>query len=121
MKAHSATSRAAMWLGLASLASLIFLLVKRELHFVQMPTAGIPVAVLFGAAAIAGGWLANRALTLIAGAGFLAAAVTQLVLHTNGSSLADRSNGSTFGLWLGLGAGLVALALTPEVRNGQRP
>ncbi len=114
MTTRSAVDRAAIWLGLASLASLIFLATKREVHFVQIPKAGIAVAIVFGLAAIAGGLMASRALTLIAGAGFFAAAIAQLVLQTNASSLADGSNGSTFGLWLGLGIGLVALALTRQ-------
>lgn len=117
MNERGGTDRAAISLGVASLASLAFLVVKRELHFVQMPGAGIGVAVLLGLVAISGGWLASRTLTLIAGAGFVVAAVAQLVLHTNGSSWADGSNGSTFGLWLGLGFGLLALALTPREQH----
>ncbi|WP_117208114.1 Rv1678 family membrane protein [Allorhizocola rhizosphaerae] len=112
MSARTAADRAAVWLGVASPASLIFLVLKRELHFVLIPQAGIAVAIVLGLLAIAGGWLRVRAVVLLAGAGFLAAAIAQVVLQTNGSSLATNSNGSTFGLWLGLGFGLLAVALT---------
>jgi hypothetical protein len=114
MNTRSGRDQAVLWLGAGSLLSLVFLLPLRELKFLLMPEAGIAVAVVLGLLAIAGGWLGNKALTLAAGAGFLLAAVAQVVLQTVGSSLATRSNGSTFGLWLGLGAGLVALALTPQ-------
>jgi hypothetical protein len=114
MNVRSSRDRAAIWLGMGALLSLVFLVVKRELHFVQIPDAGIAVVVVLGPLAIAGGWLASRALTLIAGAGFLLAAIVQLILHTNGNSLASGSNGSTFGLWLGLGFGLLALAVTRQ-------
>ena len=56
MRTRSRADRAAMWLGAVSLASLLFLAVKRELHFVDIPKAGIPVAIVFGLMALAGGW-----------------------------------------------------------------
>lgn len=112
MRTRSRADRAAMWLGALSVASLLFLAVKRELHFVDIPKAGIPVAIVFGLMALAGGWLANRAVIVAAGIGFLAAAAFQVVLQTAGSSYANGSNGSTMGLWLGLGAALLALGLT---------
>lgn len=114
MNGRSGRERAAIWLGVGALLSLVFRVVKRELHFVDIPDAGIAVAVVFGLLAIAGGWLANRLLTVLAGVGFLLAAIVQVVLQTSGNSLADGSNGSTFGLWLGFGFGLLALALTPQ-------
>jgi len=117
MNVRSGRDRAAIWLGVGALLSLVFLVLKRELHFVDIPDAGIPVVVVLGLLAIAGGRLANRALTVVAGAGFLLAAIVQLILHANGNSLANGSNGSTFGLWLGLGFGLLALAVTPQQRT----
>ncbi|HZM80628.1 MAG TPA: hypothetical protein VFC19_33315 [Candidatus Limnocylindrales bacterium] len=101
-----------MWLGAISLGSLLFLVLKRELHFLEMPKAGIAVAIVFGLMALAGGWLASRAVAAAAGIGFLAAAVSQVILQTAGSSYANGSNGSTMGLWLGLGAALVAIGLS---------
>lgn len=112
MRTRSGADRAAMWLGAVSLVSLLFLVIKRELHFVEIPKSGVPVAIVFGLMALAGGWLANRAMTVAAGGGFLAAAVLQVVLQSVGSSYANGSNGSTMGLWLGLGAALVAVGLT---------
>lgn len=113
MTARTPADHAAIWLGAAAIASLVFLLPLRELDLVAIPVAAIPVLILFGLLAAAGGWLCNRTLTLIAGGGLLAAAIVQLVLHTNGAVLAAGSNGSTFGLLLGLGAGLLAVAVTP--------
>lgn len=113
MTARTSADHAAMWLGAAAVANLVFLLPLRELDFVAIPAAAIPALVLFGLLAMAGGWLRNKTLTLVAGSGLIATAVVQLVLHTNGAALAGGSNGSTFGLLLGLGAGLLAVALTP--------
>lgn len=112
MNAKSAADRAAISLGAVSLLSLLFLVIKRELHFVEIPKTGIAVAIVLGLLAIAGGWLANRLLVTAAGAGFLIAAALQVILQTAGSSLANGSNGSTMGLWLGLGAGLLAIGLS---------
>jgi hypothetical protein len=106
--------RGAVWLGIVSILSVGFVFIKRELHFVDMPKAGIAVAIVLGLMAIAGGWLASRVLTAVAGGGFLAAAIIQVVAQTAGESLANGSNGSTLGLWLGLGAALLALGLTPR-------
>jgi hypothetical protein len=112
MRTRNRADLAAMWLGAASLLSLLFLVIKRELHFVEIPKAGVAVVIVLGMVALAGGWLANRALTVAAGIGFLAAAAMQVILQTAGSSYVNGSNGSTMGLWLGLGAGLTAVGLT---------
>jgi hypothetical protein len=111
MKAHSSADAATMWLGAAAIASLVFLFPLRELQLVAIPDAAIPVLIVAGLLAIAAGWLGIRALTVVAGAGLLLAAIGHLILHTIGAPLANDSNGSTFGLLLGLGSGLVALAL----------
>jgi hypothetical protein len=118
MNARGGKDRAIMWLGAVSVLSVAFHFIKGELQFVQIPNAGMVVAVVLGVVAMAGGALRNNLITLAAGAGFLAAAIAQVALQTAGASLANGSNGSTAGLWLGLGAGLLVLALTPE---GQQP
>lgn len=110
----SARDKAAVWLGVASILSIAYVWVKGELHWVQMPKAGIPVALVLGLLAVAGGRLGNRLLVLLAGIGFLAAALVQLVLHTDQAELAEGSNGSTLGLWLGLGFGLLSLVLVKK-------
>lgn len=106
-----------MWLGAASILSVGFVFVKRELHFVDMPKAGIAVAILLGLVAIAGGWLGSRPLMIVAAGGFGCAAIVQVVAQTAGASLANGSNGSTLGLWIGLAAGLLALGLTPQATD----
>lgn len=114
MTTRSMTSRAAICLGAASIASVVFALAERELHFIALPTPAIVVTLVLGATAIAAGWLASRALVLVAATGFLAAAVTQVATQTAGASIANGSNGSTAGLWLGLGVGLLAAGLTRD-------
>lgn len=118
MRTKNKADRAAMGLGAVSLLSLLFLVVKGELHFVEVSKAAVPVAIVLGLTAIAGGWLSSRVLVVLAGIGFLAAAAGQVVLQTAGASLANGTNGSTMGFWLGLGAGLLALGLT---RAGEEP
>ncbi|HCT76609.1 MAG TPA: hypothetical protein DGT23_08475 [Micromonosporaceae bacterium] len=117
MNGRNSRDRAAITLGLVSILTVVFVWVRGEVHFVQMPKAGIAVAIIGGLLAVAAGWLGKRMLAGIAGGLFLLAAAAQVMLQTAGSSLANGSNGSTFGLWLGLGAGLVALALTPATQS----
>jgi hypothetical protein len=63
--------------------------------------------------------LAERALMLAAGAGFLLAAAAQLVMLSAGSSGFLGGNASTFSLWLALGAGLIALGMVPRPETAQ--
>lgn len=114
MSAREAADRAAMWLGAAAIASLVFLFPLRELKFLLLPDVAIPVLIGFGLVAVVAGWLRSKLLTFVAGGGFGLAAVVYLVLQTNGDPLVKDSNGSTFSLLLGLGVGLLALALTPR-------
>lgn len=114
MIARSSRDRAAMWLGGVSALSAVMGYATGNLHFVQVSGAGALVALGLGALAFAAGWLGHRLLALVAGAGFLLAALAQLALMTQGSGGFLKGNGSTFSLWLGLGAGLLALALTPR-------
>lgn len=120
MTARSARDRAAMWLGGVSALSAIMGYAKGDLLFVQVSGIAMVVALGLGALAFAAGWLGHRLLTLAAGAGFLFAAVLQLALMTQGNGGFLRGNGSTFALWLGLGAGLLALALTPHTADADR-
>jgi hypothetical protein len=106
--------RAALVLGAVSLVSALFVFVRGDFHFVTIRGAGAVVALILGAAAVAAGWLASRALALAAGVGFLAAAAVQLGLLAGGSGGFLRGDGSTFSLWLGLGVGLVVLGMTPR-------
>ena len=113
MNARTGLDRAAIALGLASLASLVFLPLDGDLEFVTMGVGGVIVAVVLGLLAVAAGALSNRPLTLVAGAGFLLAAGLLLVLlgsRGNGGFL--QGSASTFALWLGLGIGLAVLGTT---------
>jgi hypothetical protein len=83
-------------------------------QLVQIGTVGLVVALVLGLLAIAAGWLAERTLLIAAGVGFLLAATVQLVLLAGGGSGFLGGNASTFSLWLGLGAGLIAIGLVPR-------
>jgi hypothetical protein len=110
--------RAAIVLGAASVLSAVFAGASGTFEFVRVRGGGVAVAVVLGLLACAAGWLANRVLTLAAGAGFLVAAAVLLVLlgSTGNGGFLD-GNASTFSLWLGLGVGLVVLGLTPREPN----
>ena len=104
------TRRATVALGAASLASALFFFVTGRFQFVSFPGAGAAVAVVLGVLAVAAGWFGSRTLTIVAGAAFLLAAVTLMVLLLRGGFLIG--NGSAFSLWLGLGIGLVVLGVS---------
>jgi hypothetical protein len=106
--------RAALVLGAVSLISAVFVFVRGDFQFVKVRAAGVAVALVLGLLAVAAGWLASRALELAAGFGFLLAAAVQLGLLAGGDGGFLRGDGSTFSLWLGLGAGLVTLGLAPR-------
>jgi hypothetical protein len=106
--------RAALALGVASLVSLVFLVVGGAFGFVTIRSWGIVVAVLLGLLAVAGGWTGRRTLTVVAGAGFVAAAVVQVVGWAGESNVLG-GDGSTVSLWLGLGVGLLAVGLAPRI------
>jgi hypothetical protein len=106
--------RAAIVLGAVSILSAGFIFVHGTLQLVQIGAIGLVVGSVLGLLAIAAGLLAERTLTLAAGAGFLLAAVTQLVMLSGGSSGFLGGNASTFSLWLALGAGLIALGMVPR-------
>jgi hypothetical protein len=114
MRQRTALDRAALALGAVSLASAVFVVVRGDFQFVRMRGGGVVVALVLGVLAVAAGWLASRRLTLVAGIGFVAAAGTQVALLTGGDGGFLDGNGSTLSLWLGLGAGLMVLGLTPR-------
>jgi hypothetical protein len=112
--------RAAIALGVASLVSAVFALIRGDLEFVTMRGGGVVVALTLGVLSIAAGWLGNRVLALVAGAAFLVAAVVLLVLlGANGNGGFLGGNASTFSLWLGLGIGLLAVTV-PQPVPGSR-
>ena len=111
------TGRAPLVLGVASLVSALFYFVHGIFQFVWLPAAGALIAIGLGLLACVAGWLGNRGLTALAGIGFLAAAVVLMVLLVRKGFLIG--NGSAFSLWLGLGIGLLVLAVSPP--RGRTP
>jgi hypothetical protein len=95
-------------------ASALFVFLRGTFEFVQMRGWGVAVALLLGAVAVVAGLRSRPALALTAGAGFLLAAVAQVVLWTGGNRLLG-GDGSTVSLWLGLGIGLVTVALAAKL------
>jgi hypothetical protein len=111
---YRAFDRAAIVLGAVSIMSAAFVFVHGTFQLVQIGTVGLVVALVLGLLAIAAGLLAERTLMIAAGVGFLLAATVQLVLLGGGGSGFLGGNASTFSLWLGLGAGLIAIGLVPR-------
>ena len=114
MNAYRRLNRAVIVLGVVSILSAAFMFVHGPLQFVQIGTVGLVVALVLGLLAIAAGWLAEGALMLAAGIGFLLAAALQLGLLAGGSSGFLGGNASTFSLWFGLGVGLIVIGLVPR-------
>ena len=114
MKPWDPLDRAALVLGLVSIASALFVFASGELEIVRVQVAGVVVALVLGLLAIAAGWLESPALALAGGVLFLVAAVAQLVLLAGGSGGFLGGNTSTFSLWLGLGVGLIAIGMVPR-------
>ena len=111
---YQALDRAAMVLGLVSIISAAFLFVHGAFQLVQIGAVGLVVAIVLGLLAIAAGLLAERTLMIAGGVGFLLAGAAQLALLAGGSSGFLGGNASTFSLWLGLGAGLIAIGSVPR-------
>jgi hypothetical protein len=106
--------QATLWLGAASLASTVFAVIGGQFQFVQVRGWGLAVAVGLGLVALVAGWASRPPLAVLAGAGFVAAALLQVVIWTTGGNVL-RGNGSTAALWLGLGVGLLALGLAGRI------
>jgi hypothetical protein len=111
---YQALDRAAMVLGLVSIISAAFLFVHGAFQLVQIGAVGLVVAIVLGLLAIAAGLLAEGTLMIAGGVGFLLAGAAQLALLAGGSSGFLGGNASTFSLWLGLGAGLIAIGSVPR-------
>lgn len=103
-------------LGGAALVSSVFTFSSggpAPVEFIHIRGAGLALLLIFGAAAVAAGFLRLRLLAIIAGAGLVLAALLQLVQ-------ADQSvnwlsgDASTVALMGGLGIGLLAVTLTPR-------
>jgi hypothetical protein len=91
-----------------------FIFVHGTFQVVQIGAISLVVALVLGLLAMAAGWLAEPTLMAATGVGFLLAAGVQIVLLAGGSGGFLGGNASTFSLWLGLGAGLIAVGLVPR-------
>jgi peptidoglycan/LPS O-acetylase OafA/YrhL len=107
--------RAAMVLGVASLASVGVAQFKDRYAVLELRSWSIAVAVILGLAAIVAGLIRQRWAVIATGAVFLVAAVVQVPVWGGNNWLGG--NGGAAALWLGLGVGLLALGLTD--RNGR--
>lgn len=114
MTTRSTLDRAAAVLGAVSVASAGFVVLRGDFGFVRVRGWGVAVAVVLGALALLAGWTARRVLTVVAGAGFLAAAVVQVAVWATSNNVL-AGDGSTVSLWLGLGVGLLAAGLAPRI------
>jgi hypothetical protein len=111
-KVRSELDRAVIGLGVLALAVAAASAVGGELNF-RIRGVGLVVTLALGGLAIAAGWLALRPLALLAGIGFLAAAAVQIIQLGGEAGAVEHGvlggNASTFAVWLGLGAGLIAV------------
>jgi peptidoglycan/LPS O-acetylase OafA/YrhL len=106
-----AADRAVLALGATSLASALFTFTDGyPWEMVAMPGPAVVVAVVLGLAACAAGAVRAPVPAILVGAAFLVAAVAVVLEQTLGERWLEGT-GSTFSLWLGLGAGLVAAGI----------
>ncbi|WP_199042758.1 Rv1678 family membrane protein [Glycomyces salinus] len=106
--------RAAIALGLASIASLVFVYEGLdEFRFLAIGGPSIAVALVLGALAAAAGLTGRRVPALLAGLGFAAAAALELASTLAGEDWLG-ANLSTMSLWLGLAVGLLLAAAAPR-------
>lgn len=104
--------RAALWIGVGSIASCLFTFVSGDnLQLVLVGTSAVIVLIVLGIAAVVAGAMRNATATLVIGGVFVLAAVLGVVQLGSSSQLLAGSS-STFALYLGFGVGLVALGLT---------
>lgn len=110
-------ARAVLALGVASLLSALFALVREKWEFINIRGPGLAVVLGGGALALLAGWLGRRVLVIATAGVFLAAAVLELAQWGRGTNWL-QGDGSTISLWLGLGLGLLVVALSPEPTEG---
>lgn len=117
---RSAIGRTAAGLGVGAAASSVLAIADGPpWGIVSLGGTGTLVLLLLAAVAVTAGLAGVRSLIVLAGAGFLAAAVLQLVqIGWTGANLLG-GDGSTVALLLGFAVGLLALGLTtaPDDRD----
>ncbi len=115
--------RAAVALGVGAAASpLLGIAGRPPLKLIAFGLGAVLVALVLGALAVAGGLLSQRALVVIAGAGFAAAAALLVLQLSLGSSNPIGGDGSTVGIFLAFAVGLlpVGLARVPTNESSNR-
>ena len=111
-------ARAAVLLGAVGLLSPAFALsTSSNNNFVTVQNGGLVVLVVLGALAVVGGTTDRMPLVLVAGLGFAAAALLQLVQLGRSTNWLDGS-GSTFSLLLALAVGLVTVGVVGRRAEG---
>lgn len=90
------------------------------IEFIHIRGAGLVLILILGVAAVTAGILRVRLLAIVAGAGFVAAALLQLLQADQSVNWLD-GDGSTVALMGGLGIGLLAVTLTPRPSSGEVP
>ncbi|MGP3690972.1 Rv1678 family membrane protein [Streptomyces sp. IBSNAI002] len=121
--ARSAIGRTAAGLGIGAAASCVLAIADGPpWRLVTLGGTGTLVMLVLAAVAVTAGLVESRALIALAGAGFLAAAVVQLVqIAWTGANHLLGGDGSTVALLLGFAVGLLALGLTPAPDDRDTP
>lgn len=102
--------KAAVALGGASIVSAVFYFVDGEFGFIDIGGGALIVALAVGALACLAGVLGRPIPIALTGLAFLVAAIAQISFETVDNNVLG-GDGSTFSFWLGLGAGLLAVAV----------
>lgn len=106
--------RAAVALGLASLASLAVAQLRERFAILPLHSWSAWIAVGLGLAAIVAGLTRRRTVATATGAAFLVAALVQVAFWAAGDNWLG-GNGSTASVWLGLGTGLVLVGTADRI------
>jgi membrane protease YdiL (CAAX protease family) len=107
--------RAAVALGVVSVASVGVAELRDKYQVLELRTAwSIAVAVGLGLCAVLAGLTRRRWAAAATGGLFVAAAVVQVPVWASSDNWLG-GNGSTASLWLGLGAGLLAVGLAERL------
>jgi hypothetical protein len=113
--------RAAVALGAAGVLLVLMAPVGGDpWELVQVGLGAAVVTAVLGALAVVGGRTARAAVVLAAGAGYVAAALLQLAQFGRDTNWLG-GNGSTVSFFLGLGAGLLAVALARRSDPDRQP
>lgn len=106
--------RAALALGIASIASIVFVIEALGTYrFMTIGGASIAIAITLGALAAIAGLTATRRLAALTGLAFAAAAVLQLISTATGGNWLGADL-STMSFWIGLAVGLILAGTAPD-------